>query len=221
MAADGWQPDLANDWRADNREWLNANAKGKSFADIGGMWGTYWGAFEAVDAGADPVLMLDVNPITDEYKAAIGDREVSFLQGDLHDEKILRKIDQADIVLCSGVIYHCPNPLDTLECLRRITKEHLILTCSAMLNEAANPPNGMVYLPGLTPEQRVELVARNPDVIGANGALMDFAPDEGYWNWFFCFTPSSLRSMLETAGFEVLDERHYPGLYWVLTRPGG
>ncbi len=206
-------------WRDEQRDWLKANAKGKSFADIGGMWGTYWGAFEAVDAGASPVLMLDVNPITDEYTAAIGDREVSFLQGDLHDEKILRKIDQADIVLCSGVIYHCPNPLDTLECLRRITGEYLILTCSAMLDEAANPSNGLVYLPGLTPEQRTELVAKNPSVVGPNGALLDFAPDEGYWNWFFCFTPWALRSMLTTAGFDVIDQKRYSGLEWYLARP--
>ena len=219
MAADGWQHALANDWRADNREWLTANAKGKSFADIGGMWGSYWGAFEAVDAGADPVLMLDVNPITSEYRKAKGKREVSFIQGDLHDTDILTQIGQRDIVLCSGVIYHCPNPLDTLECLRQITSEHLILTCSSMLDEAANPPNGMVYLPGLTQEQRVELVKRNPSVIGPNGALMDYAPTEGYWNWFWSFTPWALRSMLTTAGFDVIDQRRYPGLEWYLARP--
>ena len=206
-------------WRADQRVWLDANAKGRSFADIGGMWGSYWGAFEAVDAGADPVLMLDVNPITAEYRKAKGEREVTFLQGDLHDADTLKKIGQRDIVLCSGVIYHCPNPLDTLECLRQITGEYLILTCSAMLDEAANPSNGLVYLPGLTPEQRTELVKRNPNVVGPNGALLEFAPDEGYWNWFFCFTPWALRSMLTTAGFDVIDQRRYPGLEWYLATP--
>lgn len=205
-------------WRADQRIWLDENAKGRSFADIGGLWGSYWGAFEAVDAGADPVLMLDVNPVTAEYRKAKGDRTVDFLQGDLHDEATLKKIGKRDIVLCSGVIYHCPNPLDTLECLRQITGDYLILTCSSMLDEAANPPNATIYLPGLTPEQRQDLVAKNPSVVGPNGALMDYAPGEGYWNWFFCFCASTLKNMLKTAGFDVVDERHYSGLSWFLAR---
>ena len=206
-------------WQLDHRVWLNKNARGKSFADIGGMWGPYWGAFEAVDAGADPVLMLDINPPTPECTEAQGNRDVTFLTGDLHNRAILKKIGTRDIVLCSGVIYHCPDPLHTLQCLHQITKEYLVLTCSAMLNESKNPANGMIFLPGLTPEQRQQLVIDNPSIVGPGGALMDYDPNESYWNWFWAYSPWALKNMMMVAGFEVVDERHYSGLSWFVAKP--
>ena len=199
-------------WQIDHRAWLEQNVKGKSFVDVGGLWGPYWGAVEAYDAGASRVTMIDVNDATPEYIEAIGDRTIDFKRGDIHDPRVLKAIGQRDVVLCSGVIYHCPNPLHTLECLRKITKGHLVLTCSAMLEESVNPPNATIFLPGLTSEQRHQLVKDNPSVVGPGGALLDYEPDLGYWNWFFAFTPWSLKNMLTASGFSVQEMREYSGL---------
>ena len=42
-----------------------------------------------------------------------------FIQGDLHDQAVMARVGPHDVVWCSGVIYHAPHPLLTLERLRR------------------------------------------------------------------------------------------------------
>lgn len=202
-----WPPhDYLSDWYA-------TNVKDQSFADIGGMWGDYWAAVEAHDAGASPVTMLDLTPPTPECRQAQGDRTIRHLTGDLHDPATLDLVGIHDIVLCSGVIYHCPDPLSTLRCLRAITGSQLVLTCAAMLEEYTDTPQGAIFLPGLTEGQRERLADENPGILRRGILDSPYDPNAGYYNWFWAFTPGALCAMLAVAGFAVTEAADFPGLH--------
>ena len=50
-----------------------------------------------------------------------------FVQGDLHEPATVAAIGRHDVVWCSGVLYHAPHPLLTLERLRELTGQTLLL----------------------------------------------------------------------------------------------
>ncbi len=50
-----------------------------------------------------------------------------FVRGDLHDPATVAEVGPHEVVWCSGVLYHAPNPVLTLQRLRELTTELLIL----------------------------------------------------------------------------------------------
>src|SRR5688500_4130983 len=90
---------------------------GKSFADVGGLWGTVNEKVSVARAyGAATVAMIDLTPLTDPMWTTFIERVhqlgVSDVQCISHDALGLGKSDDApifDVVHCSGVLYHMPN----------------------------------------------------------------------------------------------------------------
>lgn len=170
-----------------------AHVAGRSFADVGCMWSVHGAiAFAAEAAGASAVTGLDVMGPTPEYEAEHARRgsRVRFVQGDLHDEAALAAVGPHDVVWCSGVIYHAPHPLLTLQRLRSIARETLILA-SETIPEIRGHPNACVFAPP-------------PGVHPAHTEPFD--PSRGYVNWYWGLTPSALRAMLGAAGFTVREQ---------------
>src|SRR4051812_37934432 len=92
-------------------------APGRTFADIGCMWGVNGAhAFAAEDAGATAVKAVDVFGPTPEFAAAHAARRsrVEFILGDCTDPQTLARIGVVDVVFCAGVLYHHPSPFDVL-----------------------------------------------------------------------------------------------------------
>ena len=88
-------------------------ATGRSFVDVGALWNVHGKiAFLAESSGASSVTAVDLSSATDEYLAEHErrDSKVRFVQGDLHDEDVLAEIGLHDVVWCTGVLYHCPDP---------------------------------------------------------------------------------------------------------------
>src|SRR5262245_46630178 len=105
------------------KEIIGRHARGRSFVDIGCLWqvhGAY--AFHALEHGAAPVVGVDVNPATAEFEAtnAAHAHGVRFVQGDLTDPALLEHLGSFDVVFCTGVLYHLPDPLLALRHLRRL-----------------------------------------------------------------------------------------------------
>src|SRR3954470_7432267 len=100
----------------DREDVVRRHAAGKSFADVGCMWKVNGRiAFVAEEAGATSVTGLDVMAPTPEYEAEYERRGsgVRFVQGDLHDPALVDQVGPHDVVWCSGVLYHSPNPMLT------------------------------------------------------------------------------------------------------------
>lgn len=185
------------------RELIARHARGKTFTDVGCMWrvhGAY--AFHALAVGATRVTGVDVDPATPEFHARNAEvgNAVRFVQGDLNDPAIETWAGRSDVVFCSGVLYHVPDPIFSLTQLRRICGEVLILTTATITER--REPHAAILLPFMTDAERERL---GYDSGGGSKVGLDtpFAPDRGYTNWFWLPTPSCVGAMAKLAGFTV------------------
>src|SRR4051794_33344403 len=186
-------------------------APGKSFIDLGGMWNIHGEvAFLAEEAGATEVVLFDGMDPSDDFQAEHERRSsrVRYVQGDLHDTEGVEALGSFDVVWCAGVLYHTPNPYLQLENLRVITRERLLLG-TAVIPEVPGLEQACIFYPGTSEETQREFAhvygEAAPIYLGAS-APFDNAPFLGYANFWWGITPSALRSMLEVARFEVVEE---------------
>jgi hypothetical protein len=164
-------------------------APGRSFLDVGAMWSVHGAiAFAARDAGATQVTALDVMAATPEFRQKQGD--VRFVQGDLHEPGV---VEPHDVVWCSGVLYHAPHPMLTLERLHALTNETLLLATETIGRRG-----------------RRAVFAPDP---GSHPAHTEpFDPNKGYGNWWWGLSRSAVIAMVEAAGFTVAEQhatRHH------------
>ena len=186
-------------------EYIRTHAPGKSFADIGCMWGVNGEyAFVAEQAGATAVTAVDVFGPTPEFeqKRMARQSRVRFVLGDVTRADTLDEIGPVDVVFCAGVLYHHPSPFDLLVALRRICRETLIIRTST-IPEVRGLPNAAVYFPMLDAHGRALWNLKRLGVLHQAGISNEFQPSQGYGNWFWGLTPSCLASLLATAGFRV------------------
>lgn len=209
------------EWHAMRRRWVAEHAPGRSFADIGGLFIDGRVSFEAEEAGAARVTIFDVGDR--EYAPAfLAEHErrgsaVRYVQGDLHDDAAIEQVGEHDVVWCTGVLYHTPNPVHQLMQLRRITRELLYLGTHTIA-EVPGVPQACLYYPHLDEGARRALARphwRADGYLGV-GPPIDERPMFGYANFWWGITPSALRAMLRTARFEVVAEpRIHPTPFYV------
>lgn len=188
---------------------VNEFAPGRSFVDIGAMWAVHGKiAFRAEERGATDVTAVDIAGPTPEYQDEHARRgsSVRFILGDIHDDAVRKKVGPHDVVWCSGVLYHCPNPFLTIQCLREITKEVLFLNTAAV-PEAFGTSHATVFFPGL-PERERRAYDRFYSAMHKMkdprlGITTPFDPAQFYGNWWWGLSASAIRAMLSVAGFEV------------------
>jgi SAM-dependent methyltransferase len=216
-----WDEVWDNRWRL-----VRELAPGKSFLDLGGMYGVAGEiAFRAEQSGATRVVLFDGMDASDEFaeKHRANGSNVQFIQGDLHDHGAVAALGQFDIVWCTGVIYHTPNPMQQLLHLRQLTREHLVLG-SLVIPELPGIEQGCIFYPGISGEFQ-DTFARahgGPERFPGMAVPFDPTPLMAYANMWFGISPSALRGMLRFAGFDVTDEYMVsPFSIDLLARPGG
>jgi hypothetical protein len=186
-------------------ELIARHVGGRSFVDVGCMW-TIDGAlcFAAEDAGAASVTGVDVMAPTERFEAELRrrDSKVRFVQGDLHDPATVAAVGRHDVVWCSGVLYHAPHPLLTLERLRALTGQTLLLATETVADTPGRR-NTCVIAPGRDEHPNAEPPA---------------GPNAGYGPWYWGISPSALRSMLTLSGFAVVEEHRTPFHVTVVAR---
>ncbi|MCW3066766.1 MAG: hypothetical protein JWN32_3938 [Solirubrobacterales bacterium] len=185
-------------------------APGSSFVDVGALWSIHGRiAFLAEEHGATSVTAVDISGETEPYRAEHARRQskVRFVQGDLHEDAALEAIGRHDVVWCSGVLYHCPNPVRSLACLRRITGETLVLR-NATVPEIAVSDQAGVFFPAL-PDDARRAYDRAYTAVGGKatrvGLTTPFDASKGYANWWWGLTPSAVTGMLAATGFTVTE----------------
>jgi SAM-dependent methyltransferase len=186
-------------------DYIRTHAPGRSFADIGCMWGVNGEfAFIAEAAGATRVVAVDVFGPTPEFEQKRREKNshVQFVLGDVTRQATLDAVGQVDVAFCAGVLYHHPSPYDLLVALRRICRQTLILR-SSTIPEVRGLPNAAVFFPMLNARGRELWNLRPLGVLHQAGISNEFQPSEGYGNWFWGLTPSCLESLLQLAGFRV------------------
>lgn len=197
-------------------------APGRSFVDVGAMWSVHGGlAFLAEESGATAVTAVDVMAPTEEYEAEHRRRSsaVRFVRGDIHDESVVEAVGSHEVVWCSGVLYHAPNPLLTLQRLCALTTETLILATET-IPEVPGLAQACVFFPGLPSEDRHVHAAARPHGT-AHGIHTPFPPGPGFSAWWWGMSRSAVREMLSATGFTVLEEQGGPLHATFIAAPAG
>lgn len=187
---------------------------GKSFVDVGAIWNVHGAnAFRAEDAGATRVTAMDISAATPEYEAEHARRgsKVRFVQGDLHDAAAREQVGKHDVVWCAGVLYHCPNPVHSIECLKEMVAETLVLI-TATAPELPGVQNAAVFFPGLSRRQGKAWSRAYDAALGGGqherlGLSTPFDPAESYGNWWWGLSPSAVEGMLVACGFEIAETK--------------
>ena len=186
-------------------DYLDAYVPGRSVLDVGGMWGIdgeY--SFRAAEKGATSVTLLDTYE-TDEFRRKLESprgEKVRFVSADATTQNAVDIAGPAEVVLCLGVLYHVPDPSLLIRRLRQMCTKTLVLE-SLTTPEVPGVPQAGVYLPGLTREQRKWWDTSKAGGTAGLAIGSDFDEDEGYGNNFWALSPSCVRALLRTHGFDV------------------
>jgi hypothetical protein len=202
-------------------EYLSRVVRGRTFADVGGLWGTVNEKVSVAHRlGATAVTMIDMQPEGNEWWHRFHERMRSL---DISGyQSICAQLDAAsgatyDVVHCSGVLYHHPNPLGLLADLRAITRRHLVLTSAItpahVSNDAGDVQIGAstaLFVPALDDAQRrvlaVHWKAAGAEVLGITQAVDYRLDDFGPWWWLP--TVDALRAMVAACGLRIDDGGH-------------
>lgn len=211
-------------------QWIKDLVPRKSFVDIGGLWGTVNEKVTlAATAGAASTAMLDITPpdrplwhAFRERCASMGVSGCQAISAGIDEPGLESKVGRFDVVHCSGVLYHCPNPLHTLTQLARISREYLILTTTVIPSTVTNskgtitlPSGGALLVPYL-PHDQVQILKEHWQAGGLSCAIgITEQPQawhvDDYAPWWWLFPVPTVRQLIMTAGFNVLDECPYWG----------
>lgn len=194
--------------------------RGKSFVDVGGLWGTVNEKVSvAHTAGAQSVAMIDVTPLGHELWQAFEKRrqalqvpEVECVSGDV--QRLVESAGdfQFDVVHCSGVLYHLPDPFRLLVALRKLTREYLILT-SAITATRIDSAQGVLEVPQASALFVPALYGREREIVreywqrfvgnaalGLTSEIATWDPDD-FGPWWWLPTAVALTALCETCGF--------------------
>lgn len=209
---------------------IGQHVAGLSFADVGGLWGTNNERVTvALAAGAGRAAMIDLmaegSPWWAKFDARAQERGFSdyarFPGANIDDPALPQRVGTFDFVNCAGILYHVPNPLLTITQLRQLTNRYLVLA-SMVVPETIDTEVGSmefsdgrcIYIPAITGETK-RIVAAHFARLGLH--LMHISPDHphpvpfstggkmNYGPWWWLYSPSTLLSMVETAGFRIIE----------------
>jgi hypothetical protein len=211
----------------DNRdEFIQSIAAERTFLEVGGLWGEVnEKATVAFKAGARDVGALDIWKDDSEWWAKFRARcaecgmpAATEFVGSIDNIEMLSRVGDWDVVHCSGVLYHCPNPFLTLSHLRALTREYLLLTVAVMPPAIENEqgrielsPDSALLVPCLTPEKRRVVdhyISKMYGGVayGVNTPISDwfFSDDKpNYGPWWWLWTAEYVARMVSVCGFEI------------------
>ncbi len=193
---------------------------GRSFVDIGGLWGTVNEKVSvASEHGATSLTMIDLTPLGDELWSAFTDhtkgKNVECISEDLMQVK-----QSYDVVHCSGVIYHHPDLQGCIRHLKKITNKYLILSSVIMPNAVENENGSLhiqdcLHVPDASDQDMLVLKSHWDKIVGDNEAIGITTPSDFHENDYASFwwlpTTDYLRSIAQDCGFVIVDGATYWG----------
>jgi hypothetical protein len=203
---------------------LSRVVAGRSFAEVGGLWGTVNEKVSvAWSLGAAGLAMIDITQPGRELWTKFEERCRSLGMPDVRcvagDVVRLSREDPAlvfDVIHCSGVLYHCPEPMALLLALRRIAREHLVLTSAICPDRIETPAGTLVppqssglFVPALAGREREILAAYwrpfvGEGALGLTSAVARWRPDD-YAPWWWLLTRGALVALCDAAGFDCIE----------------
>lgn len=208
-------------------EMIRRVVAGKSFVDVGGLWGTVNEKVSvARAAGAANVTLMDImpegHPLWRAFDARMKELGIAGY-GRIPSSDINALDPEAvggrfDVVHCSGILYHCPDPIRTIRRLAELAGEHLILTSMVVPQTIESSAGrielargGALLIPALGPEEYAICSAywaerQVAGVVGLEpGRPLDRWEPDDYGPWWWLYPPTTMDKMVEAAGLRVVD----------------
>ncbi len=209
-------------------KWIDKIVKDKTFVDVGGLWGTVNEQVSvAYKSGAENTTMIDIQPLNnnlwtkfDERCESLGVTGYACIEADVTNENEVKKLKSYDVVHCSGILYHLPDPLILLRNLSKITNEYLILGSTTIPKEIIVDNNKLItkgamsyFVPSLDSEQK-DFFSKHFDnegikVLGVNlgeNYQWYFSDKPNYAPWWWLFTEEYIEKLLAIVRLEVIDK---------------
>lgn len=219
--------------------WIAEVVPGRSFVDIGaiGEWSARERAGQAIAAGAASTAVADIQPAESAYWRVFHERMdglgfprdayTSHAGVDVGQPDLAARLPASDVVHCTGVLYHCPDPIAAMRNLCGLAGRWLIVNtvvCPARVVNAAGslslPDGAALLVPGLSETERAVLrlhyqskfgwdldsVSPRPD---AADPVFTYVTADGQLNWipyWWLFTVPAFRGLLRLFRFEIRDE---------------
>jgi hypothetical protein len=205
--------------------WVREAAKGATFAEVGGLWGTInEQVTTAALAGAASTAMIDIAPqegpddLWGRFRnraAQMGVSGTTLINGSIDDPATLERVGNFEVVCCNGVLYHCAEPLRTLGHLRSITSRTLILGTVTMPELITNTAGRLSVEAGaalLVPSMNASQLAVAGQWLRDLGDIQIQADGlthpaiweaDNYDPWWWLFTRDHVVGLLRAAGFEL------------------
>jgi len=229
--------------------WLAAEVPGRSFVDVGGLWGV---VAEKVTTAASykaaTLAMVDHLPGDHELWDRFLDRArahgidagaIRLIACDVEAPEFPSTVGPYDVVHCNGLLYHTPTPVHFLNQLRSVTTRHLILGTVVL-------PKVILSRLGLPATQPLSIFVPALDAVQRRSVARAYAFPEhapalgisGDWNswlqlragdglrydaapYWWLHTPATVEAMLRLVAFEVVERfPHWDDrLMYFLCRP--
>jgi len=215
-------------------QWIAELVPGRTFVDIGGIGvdSTNERVTFAVYAGARRAAMADIRPFSyfewDIFANKAADAGLTdfdrFDQVDITSSHVSERLPIFDVVHCTGIFYHLPNPVGALENLRRVVGRFLIINTITVPDRIENPVGALdftgnvaLFLPGLSARERQILRAHYeskfswkfddvaPPLDGQNGAVMPYFENGTFscWPYWWLMSDGCFRSLIRLMGFTI------------------
>jgi len=192
----------------------------KSFVDVGGLWGTVNEKVSVAHAhGARRLTMIDILPaehalwhLFEDRRRALGLPEVHCISSNIVDLVDTVRCPQFDVVHCSGVLYHMPDPMRFLVALRRITREYLVLSSAITATKIESDPGlleipqtATLFIPALQGHESAIVKSYwqkfvGEGAIGLTRKVASWQPDD-YSAWWWLPRVEALKAMCIAVGF--------------------
>lgn len=205
-------------------QWIDAVVKNRTFADVGGLWGTeHEKVTVAFKSGAQKVHMIDITPLGselwrrfDERCATRGVPVYECIEADINDRSRIAELGSFEVLHCSGVLYHSPEPLHMIVSLSQLCSRVLLLRSAVIPTRISNvcgtllmEPGSALFVPAMKADHKAivgqyfkEVGAQ--DLIGITTAA-NYSVFCDYRPWWWLFTREYVEALLKVAGFKILE----------------
>lgn len=215
--------------RQPKHRWIADLADGRTFADIGGLWGTVNETVTIASlSGATQATMVDIQPrnskLWDDFEARcaeFGVTDYETVVADVCDNAQVDVLGPWDVVHCSGILYHVSDPISFVRNIMKLTNEYFII--GSMLiperieNEAGTlvTPRGMFRCTPLLSDDEMAIIRAHYDGIGVKarginvGKRPDFLDRETgrvrTGPWWHLFTAETMVEICRLCEADVID----------------
>lgn len=213
--------------RLEKHNWIAELVKDKTFADIGGLWGTVNETVSiASKAGAKSATMADIQEPGnewwqkfDERCAELGVEDYKCTNIDICNVSSLSDVEKFDFVHCSGIMYHVSDPIQFIQNLMTVTGEYLLISSMTIPDVIDNSkgqlltPEGSGHLVHMMPDNARDILAEYLISKGMKADIVERKKPSQLFHdngtvrtgpWWWIYSPATMDAMCEMCGLEII-----------------